>query len=80
MIRPNDPNARVLPEDAGEIKMLWDYYAMALGPERLRQLVDSQLLAVADDGFFEGRQFRRHRQTDERHPRLRTRTSRAQGN
>jgi predicted RND superfamily exporter protein len=41
MIRPNDPNARVLPEDAGEIKLLWDYYALALGPERLRQVVDS---------------------------------------
>jgi predicted RND superfamily exporter protein len=41
MVRPNDPNARVLPDDAGEIKMLWDYYAMALGPERMHQIVDS---------------------------------------
>lgn len=40
MIRPNDPNARVLPDDAGEIKTLWDYYAMSLGPERLHQIVD----------------------------------------
>jgi predicted RND superfamily exporter protein len=41
MIRPNDPAARVLPDAAVEINMLWDYYAIALGPERLRQLVDS---------------------------------------
>jgi hypothetical protein len=41
MIRPNDPNARVLPEGAGEIKLLWDYYALALGPQRLRLIVDS---------------------------------------
>ena len=41
MVRPDDPKARVLPDNAGEIKMLWDYYAMALGSERLRQLVDT---------------------------------------
>jgi predicted RND superfamily exporter protein len=42
MVRPNDPDARVLPDNAFEIKTLWDYYGMALGPERLRQLVDSK--------------------------------------
>jgi predicted RND superfamily exporter protein len=41
MLRPGDPDARVLPDSAGEIKRLWDYYALALGQERLRQLVDS---------------------------------------
>lgn len=41
MVRPSDPDARVLPNGAGEIKMLWDYYSMALGPERMRQLVDT---------------------------------------
>jgi predicted RND superfamily exporter protein len=41
MIRPSDPAARVLPGDADEIKILWDYYALALGPERMRQIVDS---------------------------------------
>jgi uncharacterized protein len=42
MVRPNDPDARVLPDNAFEIKTLWDYYGMALGPERMRQLVDSK--------------------------------------
>jgi predicted RND superfamily exporter protein len=41
MVRPSDPKARVLSDDAGEIKLLWDYYALALGPERLHQLVDT---------------------------------------
>jgi hypothetical protein len=41
MVRPSDPDARVLPDDAGEIKLLWDYYALALGPQRLHQLVDT---------------------------------------
>jgi predicted RND superfamily exporter protein len=41
MLRPDDPGSRVLSDDAGEIKTLWDYYALALGPERLRQIVDS---------------------------------------
>ena len=41
MIRSSDPEARVLPNDAAEMKVLWDYYALALGPRRLRQLVDA---------------------------------------
>ncbi len=41
MVRPNDPNARVLPDNAAEIKLLWDYYRMARGPHRLRQVVDT---------------------------------------
>jgi len=41
MLRPDYPEARLLPDDAREIKMLWDYYALALGPDRMRQLVDS---------------------------------------
>jgi predicted RND superfamily exporter protein len=41
MLRPNDPEARALSDDAGEIKMLWDHYALALGPERMRQIVDT---------------------------------------
>lgn len=41
MARPEDPNARVLSEGAGEIKLMWDFYRLALGPQRLRQLVDT---------------------------------------
>jgi len=41
MARPEDPNARVLSEGAGEIKLIWDFYRLALGPQRLRQLVDT---------------------------------------
>jgi uncharacterized protein len=41
MIRPSDPAAGVLPDDPAEIKLLWDYYNLALGPQRLRQIVDT---------------------------------------
>ena len=41
MVRRHDPNARVLPNDPAEIKLLWDYYRMARGPYRLRQVLDS---------------------------------------
>jgi predicted RND superfamily exporter protein len=41
MVRPNDPNARKWVDDPTEIKLLWDYYGLALGPRRLRQLVDT---------------------------------------
>jgi hypothetical protein len=41
MVRPNDPEARRLPDTAGEIKLMWDYYGLARGPHRLRQVVDT---------------------------------------
>jgi predicted RND superfamily exporter protein len=41
MARPNDPQARVLPNDPGEIKLMWDYYGLARGRERLHQIVDT---------------------------------------
>jgi predicted RND superfamily exporter protein len=41
MARPNDPQARLLPNDPGEIKLMWDYYGLARGRERLHQIVDS---------------------------------------
>jgi predicted RND superfamily exporter protein len=41
MARPNDPDARRLPDDAGEIKLMWDYYALARGKDKLRQIVDT---------------------------------------
>ena len=41
MVRPNDPTARQLPATAGEIKLMWDYYALARGPQRLHQILDT---------------------------------------
>jgi len=41
MARPNDPTARVIPEDPAEIKLMWDYYRLALGQKRLQQIVDT---------------------------------------
>jgi len=41
MTRPNDPEARRLPQDPVEAKLMWDFYGLALGPQRLRQLVDT---------------------------------------
>jgi predicted RND superfamily exporter protein len=41
MVRSSDPTARQLPETAGEIKLMWDYYGLARGPHRLRQIVDT---------------------------------------
>jgi predicted RND superfamily exporter protein len=41
MVRSSDPTARRLPDDPGEIKILWDYYGLARGPQRLHQIVDT---------------------------------------
>ena len=41
MTRSGDPPARVLPGNGIEVKLLWDYYGLALGQPRLRQLVDT---------------------------------------
>jgi hypothetical protein len=41
MVRPNEPGSRYVPGDAGEIKLMWDYYRIVRGPEHLRQLVDT---------------------------------------
>jgi predicted RND superfamily exporter protein len=41
MTRPNDPDARALPDDPGEIKLMWDYYGLARGQQRLHQIVDT---------------------------------------
>ena len=41
MVRPEDPNARRLPDDADQINMLWDYYGTVLGEHRLREVVDT---------------------------------------
>jgi predicted RND superfamily exporter protein len=41
MARPNDPTARALPKDPAEIKLMWDYYGIARGQQRLHQIVDT---------------------------------------
>jgi hypothetical protein len=41
MVRPNEPGSRYVPADAGEIKLMWDYYRIVRGPQHLRQLVDT---------------------------------------
>jgi predicted RND superfamily exporter protein len=41
MVHPTSPDARVISDDAGEVKTLWDYYGSVLGQQRLRQLVDT---------------------------------------
>ena len=41
MTRPNDPDARVLPDDPAQIKLMWDYYGLARGQQRLHQIVDT---------------------------------------
>ena len=41
MARPNDPQARMIPSDALEVKLMWDYYGLARGPQRLHQIVDT---------------------------------------
>jgi len=41
MARPNDPQARRLPDNPAEIKLMWDYYGLARGQQRLRQIVDT---------------------------------------
>ncbi len=41
MARPSDPEARHLPDNPAEIRLMWDYYGLALGQQRLRQIVDT---------------------------------------
>ena len=41
MVRTGDPDARRLPDSASEIKLMWDYYGLARGLQRLRQVVDT---------------------------------------
>jgi predicted RND superfamily exporter protein len=41
MVRPDDPEARRLPDDAAEIKLLWDYYRLARGRHHLHEVLDT---------------------------------------
>lgn len=41
MIRPDEPDSRTIPQSVDEIESLWSKYAFIRGPQRQRQLVDS---------------------------------------
>jgi uncharacterized protein len=41
MSRPDDPQARQLPASAAEAKLLWHYFEVVRGPQRLREVVDT---------------------------------------
>jgi hypothetical protein len=41
MLRSSDPQARRMPDTAAEVKLLWNYYRVALGSQRLRRVVDT---------------------------------------
>jgi hypothetical protein len=57
MVRPNDPDARVLPGGANETKLLWDYYRIAIGPHRLRQVVDADFSRSLTTVFLKNANF-----------------------
>jgi uncharacterized protein len=58
MVRWTDPNGRQLPNDASEIKLLWDYYRMARGPQRLREVVDTNFCQSLTTVFLKNANFR----------------------
>ena len=41
MVRPNEAGSRKIPDTAGEVKLMWDYYRIVRGPEQLRHVVDT---------------------------------------
>jgi predicted RND superfamily exporter protein len=57
MARPNDPTARVLPATGSEIKLMWDYYALARGRHRLRQVVDTNYWQSVTTVFLKNANF-----------------------
>jgi hypothetical protein len=57
MLRSTDPKARVLPDSAGETKMLWDYYRIARGRERLRQVVTTNYAQSITTVFLKNANF-----------------------
>lgn len=58
MVRPMDPQARRLPEDAGEIKLMWDYYRLARGAHHLRQVVDTNFWTSITTVFLNDANFK----------------------
>ncbi len=57
MVRANDPGARVLPGDMAEAKLMWDYYRIARGPQRLRQVVDTNYSRSLTSVFLKNANF-----------------------
>jgi len=58
MVRWTDPNGRQLPGDASETKLMWDYYRMARGPQRLREVVDTNFCQSLTTVFLRNANFR----------------------
>src|SRR5439155_18023651 len=58
MARPTDPRARVLPPEPVEIKLMWDYYGLALGQQRLHQIVDTNYWRSLTTVFLKDANFR----------------------
>ena len=58
MARPSDPGARRMPADTTETKLLWDYYGLARGPARQRQVVDSNYWESLTTVFLKNANFR----------------------
>ena len=56
--RPDDPTAKALPANAGEARVLWDYYRYARGPRRLRQVVDASYSQSLTTIFLKNANFR----------------------
>jgi predicted RND superfamily exporter protein len=57
MIRPNDPGARVLPGDVAESQLMWDYYRMARGSQRLHQIMDANFSRSLTSVFLKNANF-----------------------
>ncbi|PWU15971.1 MAG: hypothetical protein C5B50_14320 [Verrucomicrobia bacterium] len=57
MSRPNDPQARQLIPLASENRSLWDYYRLSLGPERLRQVMDTNYWRALTTVFLKDANF-----------------------
>ena len=58
MARPSDPDARHLPDNAAEIKLMWDYYGLARGQQRLHQIVDTNYWQSLTTVFLKDANFR----------------------
>jgi uncharacterized protein len=57
MLRPSDPLARQLANNPAETRLLWDDYALVVGPQRLRQVVDTNYWRSLTTVFLKGANF-----------------------